>query len=99
MPICVALWLGHVLSGVHHDSDVFHLGRPNRVTSTPGRKQGTGLSVKLCNNISCYVADCIHNTCVMSVLLLIVGWIVGQGRDGVSTDIATWRGAPPDRNF
>ena len=40
--------------------------------------------------ISCYVANHICNACVMSLLLLIVGWIIGQGHYGLPTDLAAW---------
>ena len=49
--------------------------------------------------ILCYVANRIHNYCVMSVLLLIVGWSIGQGRYGVPADLTAWGGAPPGGNF
>ena len=35
----------------------------------------------------------------MSVLLLIVGWSIGQGRYGVPADLTAWGGAPPGGNF
>ena len=51
--------------------------------STQEIEQGSSVSIMICGGILHNVTNLVHNACVMSVLVLIVGWIVGQSCYGV----------------
>ena len=62
-------------------------------------EQVTSVSITICGSISHYAANLVHNACVMSILVLIVGWIIGQGHYGIPTNLAAWEELHPVRNL